>query len=98
MPFSSSHYSDRMSADNFLEIPFTHDNLDRYVARTAIRAAVTSYLPLMQGRLLDAGCGGMPYRDYIRAGSRITEYVGPDLETAYDGVAQPDARWGARNV
>jgi hypothetical protein len=46
----------------------------------------------MQGRLLDAGCGGMPYRDYIRAGSRITEYVGLDLETAYDAAVQHDAR------
>lgn len=85
--------------DNFVEVPFTAGNLDRYITRTSILSAITSWLPQFSGRLLDAGCGKMPYRAFIRSKSRISEYVGLDIQGAlnYDDVA-PDYTWDGKRM
>ena len=87
-------------SDNFVDIPFTYDNLDRYVARTSILEAIKTHLPLMRGRLLDAGCGKMPYKRFISENSAISEYVGLDIETAlpYDAAVVPDFRWDGKTM
>jgi len=53
------------SLDKFLKPTFSLDSVDTYVIRTALLNAVTSHLPVLTGRLLDVGCGQMPYRELI---------------------------------
>jgi len=81
--------------DNFVVVPLTWGNLDRYLVRTSILAALNGFLPAMHGRLLDAGCGKMPYKRHIMENSAVSEYVGLDIETAlvYDETVQPDYTW-----
>jgi len=80
--------------DNYIRIPLTIKNLDKYVHRKAILSALQESLPLFSGRLLDYGCGRLPYKKYILEHSGVTEYIGLDIETAlnYDNV-KPDAVW-----
>jgi SAM-dependent methyltransferase len=81
--------------DNFIDIPFSDDNLDRYIIRTSIKRSLDEYLKFFRGKLLDAGCGKMPYRNYIQNNSHIKEYVGLDLDVAinYDENIKPDFSW-----
>ena len=84
-----------MIVDNFINIPFTISNLDRYIVRTAILGAIKENLPYFNGKMLDIGCGKMPYRSFIKSNSTITEYIGIDIETAaeYDPNVRPDYTW-----
>lgn len=81
--------------DNFTQIPFTKYNLDRFYIRTAILSSLNKALPNFKGKLLDAGCGKMPYRNHILSNSEVTEYVGLDIESAleYDTTVKPDFFW-----
>lgn len=82
-------------ADTFLNIPLNRKTVDIYHIRTAILRAIDLHLLNFKGRLLDAGCGKMPYREYIRERSDIEAYVGLDIEAAltYDAEVQPDVTW-----
>lgn len=83
-----------MAEDNFIIIPFTITNLDRYVMRKSILHAINQFSASMTGALLDAGCGKMPYREYILNKSSVTKYIGLDIESAlnYDEI-KPDHTW-----
>jgi SAM-dependent methyltransferase len=85
--------------DNYTRIPMTLKNLDKYVHRKAILSALQESLPLFSGRLLDYGCGKMPYKDYILEHSGVTEYIGLDIETAlnYDNT-KPDIVWNGTTL
>jgi SAM-dependent methyltransferase len=87
-----------MSSDNFINVPFNHSNADRYVVRKSLFRAVTKSLTLLHGKLLDAGCGKMPYKAYILAGGKVNEYIGLDIESAkaYDANIRPDFTWNGR--
>lgn len=52
-------------------------------------------LPRFQGSLLDVGCGKMPYKEFILSNSKVTDYVGLDIEDAliYDTTIKPDFTW-----
>ncbi|MEO9145230.1 MAG: class I SAM-dependent methyltransferase [Ginsengibacter sp.] len=84
-----------MPDDNFISIPFRYDNLDRYLIRTGILNALRNSLPLFKGRLLDIGCGKMPYKEFILANSSVEKYIGLDIENAleYDKLIRPDFTW-----
>jgi len=84
-----------MTDDNFLKVPFSKENLDRYIIRSAILKAFNLFLPEFKGSLLDIGCGKMPYRNYILQNSAVTKYVGLDIENAleYDVSVKPDFTW-----
>jgi SAM-dependent methyltransferase len=84
-----------MKPDNFVHVPFTKQNLDRYIVRTAILEALKANVVRLNGKLLDAGCGKMPYRTFIMSNSKVTEYVGLDIEGAikYDAKVKPDFTW-----
>lgn len=84
--------------DNFIKIPFTTDNLDRYFIRSSIFNALKSSLPYFKGELLDVGCGQMPYRKYILENSKINKYIGLDIETAimYNEAVKPDYTWDGK--
>jgi len=80
--------------DNYTRIALTVQNLDTYVHRRAILAAIRENRALLSGRLLDYGCGRMPYKSYILENCGVTEYVGLDIATALDyGGVRPDIIW-----
>ena len=87
-----------MKSDNFINVPFDKDNLDTYYIRTSIFKALISSLPKFKGKLLDIGCGKMPYKDYILENSNVNQYVGLDIENAleYDIAVKPDYTWDGR--
>ena len=89
-----------MIHDNFINIPLSRENLDRYYHRASILNALNKSLPHLSGRLLDAGCGQMPYRSHILNRSAVTEYVGLDIETAknYSDTVKPDATWDGKTM
>src|SRR5665647_1043713 len=89
-----------MKPDNFINISFTKDNLDRYVIRTSIINAINSSLPSFKGDLLDIGCGKMPYKNYLLKNSAITNYVGLNIENAlqYDAAVKPDFTWDGTSM
>jgi SAM-dependent methyltransferase len=50
-----------------------------YFARRGLRETLGRHFPLLQGEVLDVGCGNKPYRDFIPA----TSYVGLDVDNAF---------------
>lgn len=83
------------TVDNFINIPFSSSNLDRYVVRMLLKRSLLEVFPVMAGQLLDAGCGKMPYRTFVLNNSAVTSYVGLDIESAlvYDRDVKPDFTW-----
>lgn len=86
--------------NEFIDIPFSTNNLDRYINRTAIFEAVKANLDLLSGKLLDIGCGSMPYKKYVMGNSKVSEYIGLDIEGAltYDPNIKPDFTWDGINM
>lgn len=81
--------------EDFVNIKFTNQNLDRYYIRKKIFESLNSNLFLFSGTLLDIGCGKMPYKKYILENSKVKKYVGLDIENAleYDSSVKPDYTW-----
>lgn len=70
-------------------------NIDHWIVRGSIVGELRKTYPRLHGRLLDVGCGRMPYRHEILASTRVSEYVGLDIASArvYDQSITPDATW-----
>jgi SAM-dependent methyltransferase len=84
-----------MNQDGFIDIPFSIENIDRYIIRSSIKNAIVQNMHIFNGRLLDIGCGKMPYKTFLFKNSQIKEYTGLDIEGAldYEGGIQPDDTW-----
>lgn len=80
---------------NFININLTKDKLDIYFIRTSIFKAIKQNISFLSGKLLDIGCGKMPYKSYILENSNVSSYTGLDIETAiaYDKDVKPDFTW-----
>jgi glycosyltransferase involved in cell wall biosynthesis/SAM-dependent methyltransferase len=82
----------------FTNPPLEPNNADLYWVRSSILRAVQQALPQFHGTFLDIGCGVMPYRELItRAPSRVTRYIGLDIETP-TYRAEVDMRWDGRSI
>ncbi|WP_119793023.1 methyltransferase domain-containing protein [Flavobacterium anhuiense] len=81
--------------DNFIEIESSYSNLDRFYIRTSILNALTENIFRFNGKILDIGCGKMPYKEYILNNSNVKNYIGLDIEEAlvYDTKVKPDFVW-----
>jgi SAM-dependent methyltransferase len=86
--------------DGFIQISDAASSIDLYYIRNAILKAISNVLPDFRGKLLDIGCGKMPYRDYILENSDVIGYIGMDIETAtaYDKNISPDYYWDGANM
>lgn len=84
-----------MKFDNFINIPLSSKNLDRYYVRTSILEAITQNINKFNGMILDIGSGKMPYKEYILKNSNVNNYVGLDIEDSliYDSKIRPDFTW-----
>ena len=81
--------------DDFTNLKITKNNLDVYQIRVKIFNFIKSSLSLFSGEILDVGCGKMPYKKYILENSKVTEYIGLDIDDAlvYDKKIKPDYTW-----
>ena len=95
-------FIDKLSvkSDSFVDISFVEKNIDCYVVRQAIFQALTKSLRLFCGKMLDVGCGKMPYKEYICTNSETESYIGLDIEEGivYDNSVQPDSTWNGRTM
>ena len=87
-------------ANKFIDVRLTRKSIDLYWVRSSIFSFIQNQTKTMKGRLLDAGCGKMPYRSYILSHSEVTEYVGLDIETAidYSDEVKPDIVWDGKTM
>jgi SAM-dependent methyltransferase len=83
------------SMNDFTEIQLNDDTIDTFYVRTCILKSITNNLSQFNGRLLDIGCGKMPYKTFILENSKVESYTGLDVETAlvYDSAVPPDFTW-----
>jgi ubiquinone/menaquinone biosynthesis C-methylase UbiE len=86
--------------ESHIEVLFSIENLDNYYIRTSIFNALKSCLPFFKGKLLDVGCGKMPYKEYILKHSKVENYAGLDISTAieYDKEVKPDYTWDGNTI
>jgi len=86
-------------SNSFINLQLSKDNLESYIVRNEIFKAVTNAIPLFSGKLLDSGCGSMPYKKIILSNSAITNYAGLDIEGGlnYEGL-QPDYLWDGEKM
>ena len=84
--------------DQFIDIQITKFNLDRFTIRNAIFKSLKKNINFLKGELLDIGCGKMPYKNYILQNSKVSNYVGLDIEFAlnYDPDIKPDFTWNGK--
>ncbi len=87
-----------MKGDNYISLDLEAGTADIYFNRAAILNGLAEILPALHGRLLDLGCGRMPYRQYILDNSRVEVYHGVDIHGAavYDSGVKPDFHWDGR--
>jgi SAM-dependent methyltransferase len=85
---------------NFLEIELSKQTLDVYVPRQALLKAIKECMPQFQGRVLDVGCGQMPYREMmLQANQNITSYLGLDLRSSsVHDTSIADLHWDGNNI
>lgn len=86
--------------NNFINIKFNYNNLNIYFVRTSIFSAIRDNLDYFKGKLVDIGCGKMPYKKYILENSKVSAYIGVDIENAiiYDKDIKPDLVWNGINL
>jgi len=86
--------------NNFIDITLNKENLDLYYIRTSIFSALKENISIFNGKLLDTGCGKMPYKEYLLTHSNVTDYIGLDIESAinYDANVKPDFVWDGRQM
>jgi SAM-dependent methyltransferase len=86
--------------DNFVQVPVSVSNIDRWIVRKSIFRFIESNYGSMHGDLLDVGCGKMPYKASILANTKITSYTGLDIDDAitYDSNVKPDVVWDGRTM
>ncbi|WP_426092174.1 class I SAM-dependent methyltransferase [Flavobacterium sp. DSR3-2] len=83
-----------MIQNQFTNLSLSIHNLESFIIRNEILKAISIVIPSFRGKVLDSGCGVMPYKKIILENKEITSYVGLDIETAlsYDNI-QPDFYW-----
>jgi SAM-dependent methyltransferase len=78
----------------FLSIQLRPRNITFYSPRSTILASVKTETASFHGKVLDVGCGFMPYRHLVESVPAVERYVGMDLEQSsiYTSV-KPDLTW-----
>jgi SAM-dependent methyltransferase len=74
-------------------------NIEIYIIRNSIFGHIQKSIPHCKGKLLDVGCGIMPYRDYIKKESAIEEYISMDLpDSDVYKTVKPDLIWDGYHI
>ena len=87
--------------DDFTNPQFRPSTLDCYLVRSRILQAVETKKHFLHGRLLDVGCGRMPYRDLLLKPMGFADsYLGLDLavDSLYSKHAKADITWDGKKI
>lgn len=90
---------ERQIEEEFLAVRMRPQTMLFYTARTAILEAVRRETADFAGKVLDVGCGFMPYRKLIEANPKVEKYVGMDLsKPTYYAQIEPDLKWDGEKI
>jgi SAM-dependent methyltransferase len=79
---------------DFLSVPLSRKSMHIYYVRNAILTKLRAALPFFRGRLLDVGCGHMPYKSIILdSATNVSDYIGMDLSDNRSYANKPDLTW-----
>jgi len=88
-----------MEKAEFLRPTCRPRNLDTFIVRESILSSLKNQIPKCEGTLLDVGCGQMPYKTLLTSSpSRVTQYIGLDLEFNPIHSNHPDITWQAGKI
>jgi SAM-dependent methyltransferase len=77
----------------FIDLKWENLKPSFYVIRRSLLKAVSELKPMVKGKVVDLGCGVMPYKEYL-SNPEIESYIGIDLEpTIYHNSITPDLYW-----
>lgn len=85
--------------DDFLAPKLAVEFMDKYFIRKAILTSIDEACSKFSGILLDIGCGEMPYRELIIEKSKLTQYIGLDIENPlYQSIIKPNLYWDGKHI
>ena len=88
-----------MKTDPFLNPSTKSDNIDLYLVRTKILQNIIENLAKFEGKLLDVGCGRMPYKELLLSSpAKVTEYIGLDFSDNPIHNNNPDITWSDGSI
>jgi len=73
--------------------------VDIYITRNKLLQHIIRSIPFAKGRLLDVGCGTMPYKNLVLSNNEVTQYIGMDLKVSdvYAHIT-PDLYWDGYTI
>ena len=70
-----------------------------YPIRKSLLRAIDELKIVINGSVIDLGCGVMPYKEYLMENKRITTYIGVDWESgSYIKFVKPDLYWDGSSI
>lgn len=84
--------------NDFIELKKSNLPISYYLIRKSILNAVAELKLRINGRVLDLGCGIMPYKEFLKKDKDI-DYIGIDIEpTEYHNTVKPDFYWDGETI
>lgn len=89
-----------MEENKFINPSINSDNLDVFYQRYSLFMAVDSMVERFSGKMLDVGCGKMPYKEFLLSkNAEIIKYVGLDLEeSSIHNTSIADLHWDGKKM
>ncbi len=75
-------------------------NMDYYYPLQQKRTLITEIAKKhFHGKLIDIGCGEMPYKPVVMNNSRVANYIGVDIQNeSYQQLVQPEVIWDGKHI
>lgn len=84
---------------HFVQPELIHTGYATYAIRNSLIKAVSELKGKINGRVLDIGCGIMPYREFLLDSGNITDYIGLDIEISeYHNKNTADMFWNGEKI
>lgn len=87
--------------EEYLAPKFNFKRIDCYYVRKSILEVIKRNSHLLNGTMLDVGCGKMPYKSILtKPNGFVSEYIGLDLIKPLEGyeAARPDIFWDGSQI
>lgn len=89
----------KLKREWFLEPSIKRNGYAFFIIRRTLLKAVDELRSQISGKVLDLGCGIMPYKEYLMESGKIYEYLGIDLEpTEYHNTVKPNLYWNGKEI
>jgi len=87
-----------MIKEKFLNPNCSPKNILTYTVREAILNAVKFAKSRLEGKVLDVGCGIMPYRELISSSGSVKDYIGMDIDGGIYKEYEVDLVWDGLSI